>query len=102
VILNLLNNSVDALCSKKIQKPLIEISVKERDQTIVLEIVDNAKGIPKEIIDKIFDPYFTTKDKGTGLGLYMSKIIIESHMKGRLSLKNTKEGSLFTIELTKD
>ena len=102
VILNLLNNSVDALCSKKIQKPLIEISVKEKDQKIVLEIVDNAKGIPKEIIDKIFDPYFTTKDKGTGLGLYMSKIIIESHMKGRLSLKNTKEGSLFTIELTKD
>ena len=64
-----------------------------------LEIIDNAGGIHKENLDKIFDPYFTTKHKsqGTGLGLFMSKMIIEKSLEGELSHENYKDGSLFTI-----
>ena len=67
----------------------------------MLEIKDNAGGISKENIDKIFDPYFTTKYKsqGTGLGLFMSKMIIEKSLEGELSHKNCDDGSIFIIKL---
>ena len=65
-----------------------------------IEVIDNAKGIPKDIIDRVFEPYFTTKEqgKGTGMGLYMSKVIIETNMKGSLSAKNIEGSASFTIE----
>ena len=86
VLLNLIKNSEDALMENKITKPTIAIEITEKR----LSIFDNAGGIKEEIIDKIFDPYFSTKSKkdGTGLGLYMSKIIVEEHCEGTLSVKN--------------
>ena len=96
VVLNLIKNAEDALIENGIQNPCIKISSHKN----ILQIRDNAGGIPQEIMDKIFDPYFSTKNlNGTGLGLYMSKIIVEEHCKGKLSVSNDKEGAVFTIEL---
>ena len=101
VILNLLKNAEDALLEKKIANPTIEISTVCTNNTIKIEIEDNAGGIPKNIKDKIFDLYFSTKleKDGTGLGLYMSKIIIEQHCGGKLYVNNSYKGAVFTIEL---
>ncbi len=97
VILNLLKNAEDILIEKRIKNPTIII--KTYDYT--LEVIDNGGGVPEEIIDKIFDPYFSTKTKkdGTGLGLYMSKTIIEDHCEGKLEVENTKDGAIFRIVL---
>ena len=67
-----------------------------------MEVIDNAGGISPKIQSQIFEPYFSTKKEkdGTGLGLYMSKVIIEEHCDGVLNVKNTPEGSLFSIILT--
>jgi len=97
VLLNLMKNAEDALVENEISEPKIEISIEKKSFTIK----DNAGGIPKEIIDKIFDPYFSTKMKkdGTGLGLYMSKMIIEDHCNGYLKVINDVDGALFTITI---
>ena len=97
VILNLIKNAEDALIEKKIDNPEIIIEIDGR----TLTVRDNAGGIPKEILPKIFDPYFSTKleKDGTGLGLYMSKIIIEEHCEGRLTVENGTEGAIFRIIL---
>lgn len=101
VILNLVNNARDALVFNNIKEPTIDINIVSIDDKIDILLSDNAGGIPEDIIDKIFDPYFTTKgpDRGTGMGLYMSKIIVENHMGGKLSVKNGKKGAVFLIEL---
>jgi len=101
VLLNLINNSKDALIESKNKSPIIRIRSYRTNVAHCLEIADNAGGIPKDIIDKIFDPYFTTKEegKGTGIGLYMSKMIVENNMSGKLTVHNTEEGALFTITL---
>jgi len=101
VILNLLKNSQDILCEKNVEKPYIKIHTYTKDKRHILEISDNGGGIPDSIIDKIFDPYFSTKlDKnGTGIGLYMSKIIIEEHCNGELKAVNNKDGAMFTMVL---
>ena len=67
----------------------------------MVTVADNAGGVPEEIMGKIFDPYFSTKgpDKGTGVGLFMAKTIIEQNMNGRLTVHNTAEGAEFRIEL---
>lgn len=97
VILNILKNAHDKLQEKQIENPKIIIKTKNR----TISICDNAGGISEDIIDKIFDPYFSTKDEknGIGLGLYMSKAIVEKHHNGKLSVKNTNNGVCFTIEL---
>ncbi len=100
VILNLIKNAEDALVNNKIKNPYIDIYITKN----CFIIKDNAGGIPKNIIDKIFDPYFSTKTKkdGTGLGLYMSKMIIEDHCKGKLEVSNETTGAKFQITLGED
>ena len=97
VILNILKNAHDNFKEKNITNPQIKIT----STSAVLDISDNGGGIPDEILDKIFDPYFSTKDEknGTGLGLYMSKIIIEEHHTGKLAARNYDGGILFKIIL---
>jgi PAS domain S-box-containing protein len=96
VILNLVNNAKDAIVEKSIEYGKIKITIQNRS----IYIKDNAKGIDEKIIDRIFEPYFTTKEqgKGTGIGLYMSKVIIEENMGGKLSVKNNSNGAIFIIE----
>ena len=97
VVLNIFKNAQDSLIDNKIEKPCICVEIDKK----TLHISDNAGGIPNDIIDKVFDPYFSTKDNsnGTGLGLYMSKIIVEEHCLGSLSVENTDTGARFTISL---
>ena len=101
VILNLLTNAKDAVLENKIENPLIIIQTKIDDEYIYISIKDNGLGIKEEIINKIFEPYFTTKDegKGTGIGLYMSKIIIENNMNGKIEVKNEQNGANVIIKL---
>jgi len=101
VILNLIKNSKDVLTLKNVKNPkILIISTCQKDK-LVVEVCDNGGGVDEDIKEKIFEPYFSTKDKksGTGLGLYMSKMIIEEHMGGELSVRNTKEGACFTLKL---
>ncbi len=97
VVLNLIKNAEDALVDNNIEKPQIDILLSSKCFTIS----DNAGGVPENIIDKIFDPYFSTKTKkdGTGLGLYMSKMIIHDHCNGQISVKNIQNGAQFKITL---
>ncbi|MGB5793050.1 ATP-binding protein, partial [Poseidonibacter sp.] len=101
VILTLLNNGIDALTLKSIKEPKISIKAHQKDKSIIIDIQDNAGGVPEDIINKIFEPYFTTKhqSQGTGLGLYMAKMITESGLDGTLSVKNRFDGACFTIQL---
>ncbi|WP_368029136.1 cache domain-containing protein [Arcobacter sp. s6] len=112
VLVNLLNNARDALDITENQRRLIFINTYSKDNTLYLEVQDNAKGIPEDIIDRIFEPYFTTKhqSQGTGIGLYMSKEIIEKHLNGKLFVSNKEYtfdgysylGACFTIEILKN
>lgn len=100
VLLNLIMNAKDALIENNINNASINILVDENKNFSTILISDNAGGIPIDIVTKIFDPYFTTKDdKGTGIGLYLSKAIIEDKMKGSLSVSNNKNGACFLIKL---
>ncbi len=101
VILNLIKNSEDILLDKEIKNRYIKIKTYKESDEFILEISDNGGGIDEKIIDKIFDPYFSTKSQkdGTGLGLYMSKIIIENHCGGKLTVSNQKDGAVFQIRL---
>ncbi len=102
VILNLLKNAQDNFLEKKTADPQITITTTDLEKGIRIRICDNGGGIPDDLIDKIFDPYFSTKNEknGTGLGLYMSKTIVEKHHQGSLTVKNEEEGYLcFTIDL---
>jgi len=101
VFLNIIKNGQDVLLENQIEYPVIEIAGRNEGESQIVEISDNAGGIPLEIMDKIFEPYFSTKGEktGTGLGLYMSKLIIEKHCKGTLEVENTDNGALFTIRL---
>ncbi|SFV62938.1 Signal Transduction Histidine Kinase (STHK) with CheB and CheR activity [hydrothermal vent metagenome] len=96
VILNLINNAKDILLQNKVKNAKITIELKNR----TISVRDNGGGIPNEIIDRIFEPYFTTKEqgKGTGMGLYMSKMIIEENIKAKLNVSNTPEGAEFRID----
>jgi len=97
VILNIIKNAEDILLEKEIKEPKIVLKTYDN----ILEISDNGGGMTDEVMVKVFDPYFSTKTEknGTGLGLYMSKTIIEEHCKGKLTVSNSSEGAVFKIEL---
>lgn len=99
VIVAILNNAKDALLQNKIKNAKVTINSKRLDDTIAITICDNAGGIDEDIMNKIFDPYFTTKHKsqGTGLGLYISKLIVEESLNGELNVRNTEDGTCFEI-----
>ena len=101
VFLNILKNAKEALLERDIPDATISIFAKKGKETVLVEIVDNAGGIEEGIIDKIFNPYFTTKSEknGTGLGLYMSSTIIKKHLNGKISVSNKGGGASFSIEL---
>ncbi|RXJ68913.1 histidine kinase [Halarcobacter ebronensis] len=97
VILNLITNAKDELILKSITNPTIVIRVDLVENKSITTVCDNAGGINSKIIDKIFEPYFSTKDAGSGIGLYMSKTIISSHFKGELTVENKKLGACFSV-----
>jgi len=101
VILNLLDNAKDVCIERKIQNPKITIHLSIINNNICVTIADNAGGIALEYIDKIFDIYFSTKQAkgGSGLGLYMSKLILEKKGMGYIKVENTKEGAIFSINI---
>lgn len=101
VIMNILFNARDAIIENRRENGMIAIRSGKEDERVIICISDNAGGIPEEIVDSIFDPYFTTKgpDRGTGIGLFMSKVIIEQNLGGHLSVRNTSEGAEFRIEI---
>jgi two-component system CheB/CheR fusion protein len=101
VFMNLLANARDALQERKTPQARITVRSRLEDGKAVVTVTDNGGGIPEEVIDRIFDAYFTTKDlgKGTGVGLFISKTIIEKSMGGRLTARNTADGAEFRIEV---
>lgn len=103
VLLNLLNNSRDAFVFNNINEAKIEIYFEEDEFSQTIYIQDNAGGIAPDVIKNIFNPYFSTKQKknGTGLGLYISKVIVEKHLDSTLELLNNKSGVLAKLVLKK-
>ncbi len=100
-LLVLLNNAKDAILETNPKKPQIQIEVKKESDKLVVAISDNGGGINESIMDKIFDPYFTTKkeSQGTGHGLSMAKMIVEESFGGKLKVKNIKNGACFEVIL---
>jgi signal transduction histidine kinase len=101
VLLNILVNAKDAFVERGVTNPRIDIKAFADGDNAVVTITDNAGGIPDECIGRIFDLYYTTKESsgGTGIGLYMSKNVIEKNMGGKLSVNNIDNGTQFRIEL---
>jgi PAS domain S-box-containing protein len=100
-LLNILNNAKDVLLERRVERPLIGIRIFRENRRSVVTIRDNGGGIREDVLPRIFDPYFTTKEqgKGTGIGLYMSKAIIEKSINGRLMARNVNGGAEFRIEV---
>lgn len=101
VVLNILNNAKDAMLERNISNGLIKITICHDADQAWVTLQDNAGGVPEDILSKIFDPYFTTKAKGTGIGLYMSKMIME-HMNGSIEVRNVDGGAKFNMVFQKD
>jgi signal transduction histidine kinase len=103
IIVILLNNSRDALLERNIFEAKITIDLHNDKNTYAIKIADNAGGITKSVMKKIFEPYYTTKHKseGTGIGLHMARKIIEERHGGSLSAKNVDQGTVFCINLPK-
>lgn len=100
VVVNLLNNAKDALLERDIKRRQVVIDIYKDTEFGVISVCDNGGGVNDDVIDKIFEPYFTTKhsSQGTGIGLYMSKMIID-RFKGKLKVVNTDTGACFIVKL---
>ena len=99
VIMNIAHNAMTAIIKTAPIQGNIDIVFDSSKGKLTICIMDNGGGISQENMDKIFDPYFTTREHGSGIGLYMSKVIIEHHMQGHLNTKNYNDGAKFCIEL---
>ena len=99
IFLNLITNAKDAFIDRKIENREITINTITKDTYTVIIFEDNAGGIKEEDIEKIFDPYFTTKEYGTGTGLYMVKLVIQNSFGGKLKIQNSEKGAKFIIIL---
>ena len=97
--LNIINNAKDALLKNDYKNRKIDIKISNKNDKLVITVEDNAGGIDNQHIHKIFKPYFSTKNDGHGIGLYMTKMIIEDKMDGKIFVHNTKNGALFNITL---
>jgi len=106
-ILNIINNAVDVLNERDVDDKIIHIESKIKNNTLVIEICDSAGGISDDLIERVFNPHFTTKKDGVGIGLYISKLIVSEHMQGTLYIKNktfllknrSYKGACFYIKL---
>lgn len=98
-LLALLSNSIEAF--KDVQNPFINIKVSSNSSIVSIHIQDNAGGIKKQNLNKIFEPYFSTKQEGTGIGLYLVKHIVEKTFEGSIEVENKQEGVEFTLNLAK-
>ena len=99
VLLAILQNAKDALLQSCQQNRQITICIQSQNERSLVTIKDNAGGIPEELIETIFNQYVTTKEKGSGLGLYIAKSVIEDNMQGKLWVENKKEGACFFLWL---
>ena len=99
VLINVINNAKDALIENSIKEPIINLTLIQNEKEIIIEIEDNAGGISEAIIDKVFDPYFTTKETSNGIGLHMSYRVITESLDGTILAKNGKSGAIFSIKL---
>ncbi len=103
VLINIINNAKEILVQRKIKHPKIIITISETIKDVIITIEDNAGGVKVKPIEDIFNPFFTyEKVGGTGIGLFMSKLIIENNMNGKLEVENTKNGALFKIITCKE
>lgn len=103
VVLNIINNAKDAFAEHKLKERRINIILRQKEDSALLTITDNAGGIPASVLPNIFEPFVSTKGlKGTGIGLSLAKIIIEEKMDGKISAKNIENGAEFLIELPID
>lgn len=103
VLINIISNAKDVLIQRNIKDPYIKITIYEEENNIITTIEDNAEGIKVEPIEKIFEPFFTyEKVNGSGIGLFMSKLIIEKNLNGKLTAKNSSIGAFFKITVPKN
>lgn len=102
VFLNLITNAKDVFIDRNIENRLIKVKSAQAQKHSLIVLEDNAGGIKKENLEKIFDPYFTTKEYGTGTGLYMVKLVVKSSFKGDLKVENSSTGAKFVIALPKE
>ncbi len=100
IFMNLLNNAADAIIENGPADPYVEITITDSDDWLEIEMLDNGGGIGETYLSRIFEPYFSTKSKnGTGLGLYMTKMILENHMGGTIEASNQGPGARFLVRI---
>jgi len=98
-VLNILANAKEVLQERHIHAGQIIVQVARREDQLEVVLEDNAGGIPADVLPHIFEPYFTTKEQGSGIGLYMTKMILERSMHGKIRAENTPAGARFTLTL---
>lgn len=101
VLLNIIINAKEALLSRQTPSPTVRIVCSQKEQAALVTVSDNGGYVAPELLDKFFDPYFTTKfrSQGTGMGLYIAKMIIDKHMGGSITATSTAAGTEVSIEL---